>query len=108
MIPVQNESLPSMSGLKHPPFCKLYCSEKHHDLLLAIINIPSDKGSKKNDCNGGLEEFESCVQSYLKKGWQKNDVVPDAVEDYKFPLVHWASVLGKPKALEWLIKKGEY
>ncbi|XP_031572247.1 uncharacterized protein LOC116306346 isoform X1 [Actinia tenebrosa] len=96
-----------MTRIKCPPFCKRNCIQKHHDLLLAVLNIPSEnKGSKKNDSNGGLEEFESVVQSYLKKGWQKNDVVPDAVEDYRFPLVHWTSVLGKTKALEWLIKHG--
>lgn len=84
------------------PFCdrKKDCP-KHHDLLLAVIGC-----SDMRDKRGNLKEFEDTVKSFLKKGWKREDEIPDPVKNYRFPLLHWAGVLGKCRAMEWMIKNG--
>ena len=58
------------------------------------------------DKRGNLKEFEDTVKSFLKKGWKREDEIPDPVKNYRFPLLHWAGVLGKCRAMEWMIKNG--
>ncbi|KAL9974856.1 hypothetical protein ACROYT_G011952 [Oculina patagonica] len=84
------------------PFCdrKKDCP-KHHDLLLAVIAC-----TDMRDKRGNMQEFEDTVQSFLKKGWKRDEEIPDPVKNYRFPLLHWAGVLGKCRAMEWMIKNG--
>lgn len=84
------------------PFCdtKKTCP-KHHDLLLAVIAC-----SDMRDKRGNMQEFEDTVKNFLKKGWKREDEIPDPVKNYRFPLLHWAGVLGKCRAMEWMIKNG--
>ena len=86
------------------PFCdnKKACP-KHHDLLLTLINCSDRKNQEANAC---FEEYQSTVKAYLKKGWNVNDAIPDPVRNYRFPLLHWAGVMGKTRALEWMINFG--
>ena len=86
------------------PFCdnKKTCP-KHHDLLLTLINCSDRKNQEANAC---FEEYQSTVKAYLKKGWNVNDAIPDPVRNYRFPLLHWAGVMGKTRALEWMINFG--
>lgn len=86
------------------PFCdpKKTCP-KHHDLLIGVINCSDRKDSEANVC---FEYFKSTVKAHRKKGWNINDVIPDPVRNYRFPLVHWAGVMGKVRALEWMINFG--
>ncbi|XP_022779587.1 uncharacterized protein LOC111321069 isoform X2 [Stylophora pistillata] len=84
------------------PFCdKRKPCPKHHDLLVAILEC-----SDMRDKRGKMDEFEETVKSFLKKGWKRDEEIPDPVKNYRFPLLHWAGVLGKCRAMEWLIKNG--
>lgn len=87
--------------------CTPFCNErspcpKHHDLLIALLNCSDTKARLS------MDKFESTVKAYMKKGWNKDDDIPDTVETYRFPLIHWASVLGKCSTLEWLLFNGKY
>lgn len=86
------------------PFCdtKKTCP-KHHDLLLAVVN--SSDGSHTSE-KASLEQFKETVKAHLKKGWKTDDAIPDPVRNFRFPLLHWAGVLGKCKAMEWMISFG--
>lgn len=88
--------------------CTPFCDSKkscpgHHELLLALLNC-SDR--KDQQANVAFEQFQSTVKVHLKKGWKLDDDVPDPVQNFRFPLLHWAGVLGKSRVMEWMIKFG--
>lgn len=87
---------------KCTPFCEKNkeCPE-HHELLVAIVNCTDMLGSLSN-----LDNLKECVEKYTKGGWSKDDDVPDAVTENRFPLIHWAAALGKCNALEWMLASG--
>ena len=87
--------------------CTPFCSDrrpcvKHHDLLVALLNCADNRSSVRHS----TDQLESTVVRYINSGWSKDDDIDDPVELYRFPLVHWASVLGKVTALEWMIHNG--
>lgn len=84
------------------PFCdpKIPCP-KHHDLIVALMNCSDHLGAKSN-----LVAFQQCVIRCIDAGWDKDDVVADASEDLRFPLVHLACAFAKCSALDWLISYG--
>lgn len=86
------------------PFCdaRKPCSE-HHELLIALLNCSDLRSS---DTTSNMEVFEKTVKKYLETGWQPDDDVPDSTEGYRFPLIHWACVLGKCQAIQWLLENG--
>ena len=87
---------------KCTPFCEKNkeCPD-HHELLVAIVNCTDMLGSLSN-----LDNLKECVEKYTKGGWGKDDAVPDAVMENRFPLIHWAAALGKCNALEWMLASG--
>lgn len=87
---------------KCTPFCdKNKDCPEHHELLVAIVNCTDMLGSLSN-----LDSLKECVDKYIKKGWNKDDDVPDPVIENRFPLIHWAASLGKCNALEWMLASG--
>lgn len=86
------------------PFCdpKKACP-KHHDLLLSLLNC-----SEKRDRNANVsfEHFQNTVRAFVSKGWNLNDDVPDPCQKCQYPLLHWVSVLGKCRLMEWMIDFG--
>lgn len=64
-------------------------------VLVRCTNIPNQE-----------KEFQQCLQRYKKQGWLYKDCVPDKAEELRYPLVHWACILGKHIALEVLVEKG--
>ena len=54
-----------------------------------------------------LHDLKHVVMRYEKSGkWKKDDNIPDAVEHYRFPMIHWACALGRASAVEWLTQHG--
>ena len=94
----------SMAKKVCTPFCdpKKPCP-KHHDLLVAALNC-SDR--RDQSANAAFEHFQTTVKDYLKKGWKMDEDVPDPSRNYRYPLLHWVAVLGKCRALEWMINFG--
>ncbi|EDO41584.1 predicted protein [Nematostella vectensis] len=92
-----------MAKISCTPFCdsKKPCP-KHHELLVSLLNY-AERGP---NCDYSQQNFEKVLSANLKNGWRKDDVVPDPVKEFQFPLIHWATVLGKAKAIELLIQKG--
>lgn len=87
---------------KCTPFCdKNKDCPEHHELLVAIVNCTDMLGSLSN-----LDGLKECVDRYIKKGWSKDDEVPDPVIENRLPLIHWAASLGKCNALEWMLASG--
>eukprot|EP00794_Sanderia_malayensis_P005263 gene5263-5927_t len=84
------------------PFCEktVECPE-HHELLQAIVNCTDQLGHLSN-----LEILKNCVEKYESIGWNKNDDIPDPVVSNRYPLIHWATSLGKCNALEWMVNSG--
>ncbi|XP_046858965.1 uncharacterized protein LOC124452462 isoform X2 [Xenia sp. Carnegie-2017] len=82
-----------------PPFCENNCPNAgdHHRLLVAILNSHNDHGFKK---------FCKRAQQYLKEGWKVDDPIEDINCEYRYPLIHWATVLGKTKVLKWCVRNG--
>ena len=108
-LPTMASSSPTSTKSKskitrHPctPFCdaKVECP-KHHDLVLTLMNCNNCAGAKSN-----ILQFQKCVIRYIDEGWDKNDVVPDPLEELRFPLVHLACAFGKSSALDWLLQYG--
>ena len=93
------------SLLKCPPYCRVNCSTKHHPLLVVLLNCgdTDDKGVMKQR----LHDLKHVVMRYEKIGkWKKDNNIPDAVEHYRFPMIHWACALGRASAVEWLVQHG--
>lgn len=83
---------------KCPPYCSNYCQEQHHKLIVSLLNV------QEND-RKSLEKFKKRVSFYYDS-LQPKDPIPDPVKEYRYPLMHWAGVLGKISAVEHLIERG--
>ncbi|XP_065051370.1 uncharacterized protein LOC135681034 isoform X2 [Rhopilema esculentum] len=83
---------------KCPPFCGPDCCLPHHILIVRLVNI------RENE-KRSIEKFKS---TYLKFRdiIPQDEPIPDNLREYEHPLLHWASVLGKVSAVEYLIKEG--
>ena len=87
--------------------CTPYCNPcgkgyKHHDLLTALLN------TTPNSVYDEHSHLAKVVKKYVASGWDKNSVIMDKNEEFRFPMLHWACVLGKPRAVRWLLGKGKY
>ena len=72
---------------------------KCHELIEAIDSCSNWPGRRSN-----LDNLEKCIEKHEERGWDKNGDVPDAKPANRYPLIHWAAVLGKYMALKWLLK----
>lgn len=50
-------------------------------------------------------EFKKVLDKFAKTKWLRGDCVPDKNDKIRFPLVHWACILGKYKPLEYLVSE---
>ncbi|XP_028399920.1 AF4/FMR2 family member 4-like [Dendronephthya gigantea] len=81
------------------PFCEPVCqfSGRHHKILVAVINCVDNQGYNK---------FTKTITKFLRKGWNLNEIIDDPDPEFRYPLLHWATVLGNILVLEWCIEKG--
>lgn len=60
-------------------------------------------------CSNGSEmektDFKKSLEKFIKTKWIHTDCVPEKNEKLRFPLVHWACILGKYKPLEYLVSE---
>ena len=87
----------------HTVFCPENCSVKHNEMIIALSAI-SDDSRKPPD----LGALKVALYSHLQTGWNAHSSVPDALSEFRFPLVHWACVLGRTQALSWLLSKMKF
>lgn len=76
---------------------------KHNEMIIALSAI-SDDSRKPPD----LGSLKVALYSHLQTGWNAQSSVPDALSEFRFPLVHWACVLGRTQALSWLLSKMKF
>ena len=50
-------------------------------------------------------EFKKALDKFAKTKWLRGDCVPDKNDKIRFPLIHWACILGKYKVLEYLVSQ---
>ena len=50
-------------------------------------------------------EFKKALDKFAKTKWLRGDCVPDKNDKNRFPLIHWACILGKYKVLEYLVSE---
>lgn len=89
--------------LEHTVFCPESCAARHNDMILAL-SACSEDGKKPAD----LAALKVALYSHLQEGWNAQSNVPDALPEFRFPLVQWACVLGKTQALNWLLTKMKF
>ena len=89
--------------LEHTVFCPESCAARHNEMILALSACCED-GRKPAD----LAALKVALYSHLQDGWNAQSNVPDALPEFRFPLVQWACVLGKTQALNWLLTKMKF
>lgn len=85
--------------LEHTVFCPEECSLRHNEMILAL------SGNEDHKKPSDLSSLKVALYSHLQNGWNAHCNVPDALPEFRFPLVHWACVLGRTQALNWLLTK---
>ena len=50
-------------------------------------------------------DFKKSLEKFIKTKWIRTDCVPEKNDKLRFPLVHWACILGKYKPLEYLVSE---
>ena len=78
-------------------FCSQNCEGDHHILLLKMAEIENWQT---------YEEYKTLLRTYKINGViEKYDAeIPDRRPSFRYPLVHWAAVLGNRMALKLLLK----
>jgi len=69
-----------------------------HELIILLI-----KCSNTNKVDN--IDFEKCLDKYAAAKWFRTGCVPARRGKFRFPLVHWACILGKYKILEFLVNE---
>ena len=88
-----------MSEKKCPPFCNQdTCIKKHHELIVRLVNIDERDEKSFDRFKTALGEFRSSILP--------EHPIPDTFREYRYPVLHWASVLGKINAVKFLVKNG--
>ena len=88
-----------MTEKKCPPFCNpVTCHKQHHVLIVKLVNIDEKDESSFESFKSELKNFRASIAP--------EHPIPDSFREYRYPILHWASVLGKVKAVEFLIKNG--
>ena len=84
---------------KCPPFCnQVSCKTIHHELIIRLVNI------QEND-ESTFERFKATLANY-KDSLLPEHPIPDTYKEYQYPVLQWASVLGKINAVKFLIENG--
>lgn len=87
----------------HTVFCPENCSMKHNEMIIALSAISDDSRNPPD-----LGSLKVALYSHLQTGWNAQSNVPDALSEFRFPLVQWACVLGRTQALSWLLTKMKF
>lgn len=58
-----------------------------------------------NNAETEKTEFKKALDKFAKTKWLRGDCVPDKNDKIRFPLIHWACMLGKYKVLEYLVSE---
>ena len=80
------------------PFCEEKCkyAGQHHKILVSIINCVDNRGYSK---------FTRTIAKFVKKGWNLNNPIEDPDPEFRYPLIHWATVLGNVMVLRWCVNE---
>ena len=76
-------------------FCNSKCEGDHHPLLKSLFQVKS-----KNSLN----RFDNLLRAYLIYDFQLDDGVPDSRPTFRYPLIHWAAVLGRVRVMRLLLQ----
>ncbi|XP_028392427.1 uncharacterized protein LOC114516994 [Dendronephthya gigantea] len=93
-------------SIKCTPFCRP-CDKgyKHHELLVTLLNTRESE----TICPRFSEDHEllkSVIDKHRLKGWDINTDIMEENVEFRFPLLHWACVLGKIRTVRWLLDQG--
>ena len=85
--------------------CTPFCPEtdcifqgKHDPLVLSLVNLRESRTTSLDQWKADINEAQGRCAF--------NHTIPDPNPDFRYPLLHWAAVLGKVKAVKWLLQKG--
>ena len=94
--PVQNYKKKCTAKLC-PPFCADVCpySGSHDQLILSLVNLQD---------RTGLEEWKIKIDE-ARESRDLNQPLEDPDPELRYPLLHWAAMLGKVKAVAWLLQQ---
>lgn len=102
-----------MTEKKCGGFCNIKCDGDHHPLLLALLEtVTLRKKQKQKQRNNDVDDeeesinvlrFHQLLRAYLIHGFKLERGVPDSRPNYRYPLIHWAAVLGRPRIVELLL-----
>ena len=82
-----------------PPFCNQdTCTIQHHLLIVSLVNIDENDDSSFEYFKATLAHFSSSIKP--------GQCIPDPYKEYRYPVLHWASVLGKVNAVKFLTNNG--
>lgn len=90
-------------SIRCTPFCSP-CEKgyKHHELLLALLNTKETEFADVGD----LVHLQNVVYKHKAKGWDINSEILEENHEFRFPLLHWGCVLGKLRAVRWMLDNG--
>lgn len=79
------------------PFCEPDCPFRgeHNEWIVSLVNLQE---------KSGINDWKASVEK-AKNAFDFNQPLPDPVCKYRYPLLHWAAILGKVKAINWLLKQ---
>lgn len=90
------------------PFCRP-CDKgyKHHELLVTLLNM-RDSETIWPSFSEDHELLKSVINKHKANGWDINTEIMEENVEFRFPLLHWACVLGKIRTVRWLLDQGLY
>jgi ankyrin repeat protein len=53
-----------------------------------------------------MAALNRCIVKHRESGWTPTQSLPSMNCQYSFPLLHWAALLGRFKAVKWLLEEG--
>ena len=77
------------------PFCEENCEfqGQHNDLIMSLVNLhESDR-----------ESMDAWKRNVISLSCDLNEPLEDPNPNFCYPLLHWAAMLGKLKAVQWLL-----
>ena len=82
------------------PFCGSDCpfQDKHHYLIVSLLRLQDSKATS-------LENWKAFILHEAEEGVDLNQPILDPDPDLRYPLLSWAAVLGKVKAVKWLLQQ---
>ena len=82
------------------PFCGSDCpfQDKHHYLIVSLLGLQDSKASS-------LGNWKAFILHEVDEGVDLNQPILDPDPDLRYPLLSWAAVLGKVKAVKWLLQQ---